>query len=417
MLAVNNDRFTGHDLKVRYAGLGRLEALRSPEGKRFAVCVRQAFDLIAIVLYIRQQGGSVLLLHASTPGGAAEAAARKADCACLIYGGWDNAIPLQGGANYEPSILQYSSGTSREPALIARSWRQVETEIEHYNRLFAGEASCEPVVLVPVSHSFGLICGTLASMARGEEPLVVQDQNPKYALQAIRSRPRSLVYAVPFLFSVMDAMARREDRFHRMVVSGSPPTDPLLARMKLRGDEVWQQYGCTEAGCLSVARQPAAATDVGRPLGHIALSIVPDETSPAAPGSGEIVAVIGEQTIRTRDLGFIRPQDGRLHVIGRLDELINVSGLKVVPSEVESVILRMPGVSEAVVLRTGHKVWGEAVRAIVVAEPSLGAKEIRAWCIRHLPAYKVPGVIDMAEEIPRTPAGKISRKYLQELER
>ncbi|MFC4102458.1 AMP-binding protein [Paenibacillus xanthanilyticus] len=417
MLTVNQDRFDEHAFRSRHAEMERTGAYRHPEGKRYAVCVGHAFDLIAIVLYMRERGGSVLLMHEATPFQLAVDTARKADCACLIHGRWEDALELAGAADHRPSILQYSSGTSREPALVERSWRQVETEIMHYNRLFREEGRVEPVILVPVSHSYGLIAGTLSSIARGEEPAVIQHRNPKAVLQEIRSRPRAMVYTVPFLFSVLDAMAKEEDRFHRMIVSGSPPSDPLLDRMKSRAGEAWQQYGCTEAGCISVARNPECASDVGHPLGHVEISIAWGEADGASPGQGEIVAAIGGCLVRTRDLGAVNPADGRLHVLGRLDDLLNVSGLKVIPSEVESVIMRMPGIMECLVLRTAHRVWGEAVRAMIVAATPIEARDVREWCIRHLPAYKVPSVIDMADEIPRTPAGKISRAYIAEMER
>ncbi|QJC53261.1 AMP-binding protein [Paenibacillus albicereus] len=417
MLTVHQERFDEHAFHARHAEMERLEAYRHPEGKRYAVCVGHAFDLVAIVLYMRERGGSVLLMHESTPLSSAVDAARKADCSCLVHGGWEDTLKLGGAAAHRPSILQYSSGTSRQPALIERGWEQVETEIEHYNRLFRREARLDPVLLVPVSHSYGLIAGTLASMARGEEPAIVPQRNPKAALQAIRSRARPLVYAVPFLFGILDAMASEEDRFHRMVISGSPPSDPLLERMKARADEVWQQYGCTEAGCISVARDPACASDVGHPLAHVEVTLAPEEPGEPSASQGEIVAAIGGIHIRTRDLGAMNPQDGRLHVLGRLDDLINVSGLKVIPSEVESVLLRMPGIKESLVLRTAHRVSGDAVRAMVVAEPAIEAGDVREWCIRHLPAYKVPSVIDMTDGIPRTPAGKISRTSIAEKER
>ncbi|MFB9327859.1 AMP-binding protein [Paenibacillus aurantiacus] len=417
MLSVNHDRFDEHAFMVRYAEMEGVGAYRNPAGKRYAVCVIHAFDLIAIVLYLRERGGSVLLMHDATPFQSAVETARKADCACLIYGRWNEALELGGASDYEPSILQYSSGTSRAPTLIARSWGQVATEIEHYNHLFRQEGGIQPIILVPVSHSFGLIAGTLASMARGEEPAVIQHKNPKFALQAIRGRTRSLVYTVPFLFGILDAMAQEEDRFHRMVISGSPPSDPLMDRMKFRAGEVWQQYGCTEAGCISLAKNPAGASDVGHSLGHLKVAIVPNEAEHASQGHGEIVVSIGNDTIRTRDLGMRNPRDGRLHVLGRLDDMINVSGLKVIPSEVESVLMRMPGIKESLVLRTAHKVAGEAVRAMVVAASEVEEKEVRAWCMAYLPPHKVPSVIDMVEQIPRTPAGKISRTHIERMER
>lgn len=139
--------------------------------------------------------------------------------------------------------------------------------------------------------------------------------------------------------------------------SGSPLSDELLLNTKLNTDEIWQQYGCTEAGCISVAKHPFSSTDVGFPLKHLRLSIRRDEQA-YDDSRGEVTVTDGKNAVATRDLGFMDPVSNRLNILGRLDDLINVSGLKVIPYEVESVIGRLPGVQESIVLKTRHRVWG-----------------------------------------------------------
>ena len=67
----------------------------------------------------------------------------------------------------EPSLLQYSSGTTGEPKLIRRAWTEVDTEITAYNEALNCEVDEVPIVMAPVSHSYGLICGTLSAITRG----------------------------------------------------------------------------------------------------------------------------------------------------------------------------------------------------------------------------------------------------------
>src|SRR5690606_34499340 len=161
----------------------------------------------------------------------------------------------------------------------------------------------------------------------------------------------------------------------------------------------------------SLAHRPASPADVGHPLRHCRVRLAPRPDGEA--GEGEIVVAKGGRDIPTGDLGRIDPSSGRLYVKGRIDDLINVSGYKVMPSEVEAVIAGMPGIVEAVVYKSAHPVQGEAVRAMAVAHPGVTAKEVRAWCMAHLPSYKVPGAVRIVGEIPRLPGGKISRKYIQ----
>lgn len=417
MFTVDREHIDINTIQSRFKEMQQFEAYCHPEGRRYALCLSNAFDLLTIVMYIKERGGSVLLMHDSTPYERAIQIAQSAQCTYLTYNKWDTISNVGPSMTlFPPALLQYSSGTSRAPTLIARSWDQVETEIKHYNMLFEESTGVQPIILVPISHSFGLITGVLAAIARGDKPIIIQDKNPKFTLQVVNSVAQHIVYTVPFLYHILESLGKGQTRFHKMVISGAPPSDQLLHRMNLHTEEIWQQYGCTEVGCISLNRSFTTFSDVGTPLSHLQISIRANADR-LDEAHGEIIVTNGKQVIETGDLGYIDTHTEHLHVLSRLDDLINVSGLKVIPSEVESVIAQTPGIKEVVVLRTAHKVWGEAIKAIVVAEPSIEEKEIRAKCIQQLPAYKVPHVIQIVEEIPRTSAGKLSRKYLQELER
>ncbi|MNC41684.1 Long-chain-fatty-acid--CoA ligase [compost metagenome] len=103
-------------------------------------------------------------------------------------------------------------------------------------------------------------------------------------------------------------------------------------------------------------------------------------------------------------------------MLARIDDLINVSGLKVNPYEVESVILQHPEVQEVVIYRTKHSVWGEAVKALIVSSTTMETSTIRRWCKQYLPGHKIPGVIQFVNEIPKLSNGKVSRKLLESKE-
>lgn len=424
MIIVDKQKYGKYEWQTRSNQMARTEPYRNPLGRRYGVCLKHPFDLLSTIFYLREHGGSVLLIHADTPVDTARQTAEEAGCSYLLYDAWDEWTAIPTGPcpdNYESSVLQYSSGTTGKAKLIARPWTQVDLEIESYNKLFQPGPDEQPLILVPLSHSFGLITGVLASLARGREPEVVHNKNPKYALHQIRSVNKPIVYGVPFQFHLLDSLAKDEAAIHKLVSSGSPLSEPLLNRLRKNTEEIWQQYGCTETGCLSLGSGPSSPSDVGFPLSHYQLSILSENSEPAcgnlAATAGEIAVEVGAGIIRTRDLGYRDPVTGRLHVLGRFDDLINVSGLKVIPSEVEAVIGRMPGIAEVVVFKTEHSVWGEAVKAMVVASSAVQEQDIRSWCMEHLPAYQVPGTIERVAEIPKMPSGKISRTLLQKRER
>jgi long-chain acyl-CoA synthetase len=107
--------------------------------------------------------------------------------------------------------------------------------------------------------------------------------------------------------------------------------------------------------------------------------------------------------------------DGDIYVTGRKKLMINVAGYKVDPLEVEEVLSRHPAVAESVVMGVPHPGYGERIKAAVVLRPegpACGEHELIEFVAGHLAEYKVPKVVEFRAEIPRSPLGKILRKYL-----
>ncbi|MWC29846.1 AMP-binding protein [Paenibacillus sp. MMS18-CY102] len=415
MFIVDKERYDKGMLAKRYGELAKLSHFAAPETRLYAICCTHPFDVISMVLYLRERGGSVLLLHGETPVEAAMSLAKRAGCSYLIHADWREAIAISGHSfSGPPSLCQFSSGTTGEPKLIARPWCEVEKEIASYNLRLNAETGERPIILVPVSHSFGLVAGVMAAMARGAEPIVVADKNPKFALHVLKSAGPSILYAVPFLLHLIQLLGKQELRLHKLISSGAPMSQALLHRLQACTAQVWQQYGCTETGCIAIGADPSTPYDVGLPLPHLQISLQGARVE-EGDAAKEIVVTAGDKTVHTNDLGMLN-HEGRIQVLGRMDDLINVSGLKVMPSEVEAVIERLAGVSEVVVCKAQHPVWGESIRALVVASDGVRKEDIRTWCLLHLPPFKVPSAIDIVESIPRLPSGKISRKFIQEQE-
>lgn len=414
MIQIDGQKIDSRQFADKLNELSRLEPLRMPEGKAYAICVKDALEVIALAAYLRRQGGTVLLFHADTPFETAKQMALHARCSYLLYGHSSRAHPLaDADSRPVPGLLQFSSGTTGQPKLIFRSWSEVEEEHRAYCAALGADSGEPSLILVPVSHSFGLLAGVFGALERGAGAIVVQSRNPKFQLRMIGEAERSIVYAVPYLVHLLLSLGKEELRFHKLVSSGAPLTDQLLDRLSARSQVLYQQYGCTEAGCISLGGPPATRWDMGRVLSHLKAGI--KAAQPGEPGE-IIVEKPGGERILTRDLGALT-EDGRLQMFGRLDDLINVGGLKVIPSEVEDAIESLPGVRESVVFRARHPVWGEAAKACIVADKEVTEGEVKAWCISRLPAYKIPAFIEIVPELPRLPSGKISRKHMEEQER
>ncbi|OAJ55023.1 long-chain fatty acid--CoA ligase [Paraburkholderia ginsengiterrae] len=138
----------------------------------------------------------------------------------------------------------------------------------------------------------------------------------------------------------------------------------------------------------------------------------------APEASRDAFATIGgRRYLRTGDLGYV-DRDGYFFVVDRLKRMINASGYKVWPAEVEAMLFEHPAIQEACVIATHDRRRGESVKAVIVLRHGACAteQEIVSWARQHMAAYKVPRVITFADSLPRTASGKIQWKQLQEAE-
>jgi len=127
----------------------------------------------------------------------------------------------------------------------------------------------------------------------------------------------------------------------------------------------------------------------------------------------------GEKFFRTGDLGYY-DEDGYFFITDRLKRMINCSGFKVWPAEVEAMLYAHPDIQEACVISAKDAHRGETVKAVVVLKPSSRGKvepeAIVAWAREKMAAFKAPRLVEFADALPRTATGKIFWRKLQEEE-
>ena len=132
------------------------------------------------------------------------------------------------------------------------------------------------------------------------------------------------------------------------------------------------------------------------------------------------VEVDGERFFRTGDLGYI-DEDGYFFIVDRLKRMINASGYKVWPAEVENLMFAHPAIQEACVIGIRDPQRGESVKLIAVLAQGQSATEteVIAWAREHMAAYKVPQVVEFVAQLPKSGTGKVQWRELQarELER
>ncbi len=231
---------------------------------------------------------------------------------------------------------------------------------------------------------------------------------------------------------------------------GAGMPEAVGERLKaLTGLDFLEGYGLSETAHVS-GNPPAAFKRqcLGVPLFNTDLRIVdPDTLAELPPGEvGEIVMagpqvftgywrneeatraatlqIDGQRFVRSGDLGR-RDEQGYFFIVDRLKRMVNASGFKVWPAEVEAMLHEHPAIAEACVIAAFDAYRGETVKAVVVLREGLAAQvgakvgedDIIDWARQRMAAYKYPRVVEFVSELPKTATGKIAWRQLQDAER
>jgi acyl-CoA synthetase (AMP-forming)/AMP-acid ligase II len=201
----------------------------------------------------------------------------------------------------------------------------------------------------------------------------------------------------------------------------------------LPNTRLYNTYASTETGIITTYNYNGGkcqAGCLGRPMKHARLFITP-EGYIACQGPTLMTGYIGDQeltatvlrdypstidqqpvpTLFTADRGII-DKEGMLHLLGREDDVINVGGFKVAPTEVEDVAMSLPEVADCVCIAAEHPIAGRTLKLLVVmTEGSVFDKRIIARYLKlRLESYKVPMLYEQVEKVNRTYNGKLDRK-------
>jgi long-chain acyl-CoA synthetase len=341
----------------------------------------------------------------------------------------------------EPLVYMFSSGSTGRPKRVARTHGQLRGESDYYDWMGIGRED-KIFCMIPLFHTYGMGCCMVAATRTGATLVMLEDPNPfllrrQRALELLEAEGVTIYPGVPFNFRLMaEAPASADLSSVRLAFSAGtalprPFFDAFLDKF---GVPVRQLYGCTEAGTLTanLDEDPVASFEsVGKPVDGVEVLIEDEEGQLVPPGTVGEIAVkspgltngysdmeeLNRQAFRdgfflSGDLGHL-DEEGRLTITGRKKLLIEVGGYKVDPIEVEDVVVAHPKVAEAVVVGVETKVQGEElVKAVVVPSDELDERDLIGFCQQRLANFKVPQVVEFREEIPKSPLGKILRKYL-----
>ncbi|HLS44462.1 MAG TPA: o-succinylbenzoate--CoA ligase [Ornithinicoccus sp.] len=212
--------------------------------------------------------------------------------------------------------------------------------------------------------------------------------------------------------------------FDAVLVGGAALPAPVLSRATAAGVRIHRTYGMTEtAGGCVYDGTPLTGVSVRLDAGQVLLGgpVVADGYVGDDGLTGQRFSADddGRRWFRTDDLGELDGQ-GRLRLLGRVDDVINTGGFKVAPRPVEEALLQLPGVREVVVLGVDDPEWGQRVAAVLVprTDPEHGAgltvDQVRDALRGALPAYALPRQVLWLDRLPLLPSGKPDRVLLRD---
>jgi len=339
------------------------------------------------------------------------------------------------------STIIFTSGTTSAPKGVTLRHRNVVNATKNIIEFLKWDNHTIDLNISPLSHSFGL--GHIHSVfAVGGTTVLFRDAiNLKKIINTIREKNVTTFGAVPAILRLLTTHFLKEFIKHgsnlKCIHTNTSLLEPKLINALLTHfpqTDFSYYYGLSEASrstFITFNKHPDKLKSVGSATPNVLVEIHDKEDNTVqSPQIGEI-CIKGEHVIdsywknpdaskrirngwlHTGDMGYL-DKDGFLFFQGRKDDIINVSGEKVSPEEVEMYARTFKGVSAAAAIGNPDKFLGEVVKLfIVVEDQSFNTNDLMKYLRGKLENYKVPRSIEIINEIPKTENGKLIRSKLK----
>ena len=435
-----------------------LRHLRDDSGARVAIAPAGAWDDLQPLLATGSEAAPdpaspaldrLLLLPG--PDGAVPAHVRVTPWAEALAGAPAPA-PWAGGGD-DLCVMPYTSGTTGAPKGCRHSHATVGATVLGGLRWFGLHEDDVFLSVLPFFHVTGLVGSLLGPLLTGAK-VVVQPRWQREAAADLIERHRVTVWqsisTMVIDFLGLPDLAQRDLRSLRLLRGGGAAMPEALAQrlFEVTGLRYVEGYGMSETIAATHINPPHAPTPqcLGIPVFEVDARLIDPGTLtelPADPQAvGEIVVhapqvmqgywnrpeadaeafmtLDGKRFLRTGDLARVDAQ-GRFFMVDRLKRMINASGFKVWPAEVEALLFAHPAVAEACVIGVPDARRGESVKALVVLRAGWAGRvreqDVIDWARDHMAAYKRPHEVEFVSALPRSGTGKVRWRELQEAAR
>ena len=373
---------------------------------------------------------------------------------CAVQPGqvnWNSWLEEQ-GIHDKPTVkdrasMIYTSGTTGQPKGVRKqpmSPGQSEKLALVAKRAFGLEPGMVSAMTGPLYHSApnGY---TRSAIAVGCDMILQPRFEPEELLATIEQYKITHIHVVPTMFIRLLRLPKDiRDKYDvsslKFVAHGAAPCpiDIKLKMMDWWGPVIYEYYGSTEAGVVTIGGPEdyrAKPGTVGKPYPGTDVQILNDDGKPLAANEvGEIYSALNatlqftyhkndekraevghDNMVTSGDIGYL-DDDGFLFLCDRKRDMIISGGVNIYPAEIEGILIDAPGVKDCAVFGIPNEDFGESIAAAIQSEPGQDPNEdeIITYLKEHLAGYKLPRLFTFHKELPREDSGKIFKRLLRD---
>ncbi len=338
------------------------------------------------------------------------------------------------------AIIPYTSGTTGRPKGCEHSYKSVNAVVHAYSKWLPLPDGAKILTTLPLFHVTGMQNSMNVPISRGDTIILMSRWDVNVALNLIKEHKiqswRSITTSIIDLISAFNP--KNHDLSSLISIGGGGAPMPVNAAKKLKtitSLNYIEAYGMTETMAPTHINPPDKPKlgSIGIPIFNVDARIIDVDSGDQLEvnGVGELI-VAGPQVflgywnnssatesvflyiddkkfLKTGDLGYF-DLEGYFYIVDRLKRMINYSGFKVWPAEVESILYDHPDIKEVCIIGIAHERSGEKVKALIVPRDNIDEFDLfalEAWCRVRMAKYKIPKIFEIREELPKNEIGKI----------
>lgn len=332
-----------------------------------------------------------------------------------------------------PFYIGFTSGSTGQSKAFTRSHRSW-VESFRCNQVDL-EMTAEEHVLISGSFvNSTFLYGALSTLYIGGTVYILKKFSTSRLISVMEHYPISIVYVVPTMIQALINEDWKGKQRVTFISTGAKLLSSVKNRIKVNFPHAsfYEFYGASELSYITVLKeneQLVYGDSVGKAFHNVEINIRREDGKEAPPGEAGVLYVKSnmlfdgylnnkEETENVFDGEWATVHDiakkdknGFVYILGRRNDMILYGGMNIYPQEIEKVLKKLEGVKEAVVFGVKDEYWGEKMAACIKGEVTIRA--LKAYCLDHLTAYKIPRIWRKVDSFPYTTGGKISRKELR----